>query len=515
MINLIACVTNIKNKLCIGKDDELIFRLKHDMEFFRDITIHSLNRESKLPYNVVLMGRKTYDSLPTKNRPLKDRLNFVLTENKQLLTDKNKIYNRKDTIETNYNDPSKPYYMSMETFRRIYLKYNPNVFVIGGGEIYNQFLNPDLDKQFKPTKLYITHVKGYQCKKVSENHTMMVNFDYRYKLVGYTGKYKEEKYGNILNYRILYYNLTDLDESEAKGKPDEMQYIDLARILIEKSYSRQNRTGTPTNSIFGHKMEFDISDGKLPLMTVRQIPFRAIFYEMQWMMSGNTHNKALQEYGIHIWDGNTSRKFLDSRGLDYESGILGPGYGWQIRHQGAEYKQEFADVRDIDIKMIGGFDQLAHVEYLLKNDPFSRRIVMNYWNNNDSDKMALLPCHYAIQFYVEEYDGVRFLSAMFNMRSSDELARSWNCVFYAMLTQILALRCGMKTRKLIYIGADVHLYHNHINAVQEYCKRTPRPQPKLYLDQSLKTKDWCDMEYSDIELIGYFPHPPIKMDMVV
>jgi thymidylate synthase len=506
MINLIACVTNINNDLCIGNHGDLIFRLKQDMEFFRNITTDSLNRSSKLSFNVVLMGRKTYYSIPAKYKPLRGRLNFVLTNNQQMI---NANKNNK-----NYSDPNKPYYMDMNTFRKVYYDYNPNVFVIGGGDIYNYFLNPRTDSHFMPSKLYITHVKGYKPKRDKQDYTTMINFNHQYKLVGYSSRYEEEKYENKLNYRVLYYVWNE--ESTYTKNIVENKYLDLASRLVHRTPQvRKNRTGVDTYSIFGHQMEFDISDGNLPLMTVRQIPFRAIFYELWWMMSGNTHNRALQDNGVKIWNGNTSREFLDSRNLDYPEGVLGPGYGWQIRHQGAEYNPEYADVRGIDTSQIGGFDQLAHVEHLLKTDPFSRRILISYWNNADSHKMALLPCHYTIQFYVEERDGKMFLSAMFNMRSSDELARSWNCVFYAMLTQILALRCGMQAHRLIYVGGDVHLYVNHKNAVKEYLQRTPRPQPKLYLSDSLKTKNWIDMDYNDVELIGYFPHPSIKMDMAV
>jgi thymidylate synthase len=239
--------------------------------------------------------------------------------------------------------------------------------------------------------------------------------------------------------------------------------------------------------------------------------------ELLWFCRGDTDAKILQKKGIKIWDGNTSREFLDNRGLyHYDEGILGAGYGWQIRFQGAKYSQNFADTSKCDTSLIGGFDQLAYIENLLKTDPFSRRIMMCYWNPSDFDKTALLPCHYSIQFYVTEEKGERYLSSHFIMRSNDVfLGNPVNISSYSVLTYILALKCNMKPKELVYSCSDTHIYRNHITQVKEQLSRTCMPFPKLKLDDSIKNKDWPDITINDFELIGYFSHPSIKAPMAI
>ena len=496
-INFIACVANYKNRLVIGKNNDLLVKLKEDLKFFKNITTGNLSGESK---NIVLMGRKTYYSIPADFRPLKNRINFVLTDDKEIIK-KNK--NKK----TKSFDDQQPYFMTFKHFKKLYTK-NPglNVFVIGGGQIYNLFLSQI--GLLSPNNLYITELNGVKFNS-DDKLTYMDNFDWKYKLIGYSEKLKQNEY----SYRFLRY----IKNTSKYPFTDEHKYLELANNILENGNSRDDRTEVGTMSLFGSQMRFDISNGTIPLLTTKRVPFKAIITELIWMMSGNTHNKFLKEHGVHIWDGNTSREFLDKRGLEhYEEGILGPGYGFQIRHQGAKYCQSFADTRNIDTNKIGGFDQLKYVEDLLENDPFSRRIMMSYWNPIDFDKTALLPCHYSIQFYVEEINGVKYLSGMFNMRSSDVfLGLPFNIVFYSTLVHILCMKHNFKPKELIYTGGDIHIYNNHVNQVKEQIQRIPRPFPKIKLYESLRTKDWKDMKISDFELVGYFPAETIKGKMAI
>jgi thymidylate synthase len=251
-------------------------------------------------------------------------------------------------------------------------------------------------------------------------------------------------------------------------------------------------------------------------MTLKQIPFRIILEELLWFCRGDTDAKILKNKGIHIWDGNTSREFLDGQGLNYEEGVLGPGYGFQWRHQGSEYKEEYADTSKIDTSIIGGFDQLQYVENLLKTDPYSRRIVLSAWNPSDLHKTALVPCHILLQFYVQEINNEKYLSCQFYMRSNDVfLANVFNVVSYSILTYILALKCNMKPKEIIYTCGDSHIYKSHLEQVNLLLTRNPRPLPKLILSDSLKTKDWREMDVSDFELVGYYPHPTIKAEMAI
>jgi dihydrofolate reductase/thymidylate synthase len=501
MINLIACVTTFKNRLAIGRNGDLLFKLKDDMKFFKNITKDNLSQNSKLKKNVVLMGRKTWFSIPQKFRPLDGRINLVLTNDPQLIT----------PIPQNLNNSSSSFYfITMDTFWKIYKKYTPNVFVIGGSNIYNYFLNRREGAEALVDRVYLTDVKtenGNNVKfdKESEPDTFMDHPDSKFKLIGYSEKY----YQDNLSYRILTYKNTNVIS-------EEHHYLDYMKHILDNGNVRDDRTGTGTISVFGNQMKFDISQS-IPLMTTKRVPFKTIVSELLWMLRGDTDAKILERKGIKIWSGNTSREFLDKRGLEhYEEGILGAGYGFQYRHFGANYSQTFGDTSKIDTSLIGGVDQLKYVEDLLKNDPFSRRIMISAWNPPDFKKTALVPCHYSIQFYVTEEQNEKYLSCMFIMRSSDGLlGLPCNILGYSVLTYILAKKYNMKPKELVYISGDGHIYQNHVPMVKEQMTRVPRPFPKLKLDDSIITKQWNEITEDDFEIIGYHPYEAIKAPMAI
>lgn len=492
MINLIACVINHKNKMVIGSNGGLVVKLNEDLCFFKNITTNSLSTDSKLDFNVVIMGKKTYFSIEEKYRPLKCRLNLVLTNEPKL----------QSKLPESKFDLNKTYFINLKTFRKFYKKYNPNVFVIGGGEIYNLFLN---SKEFKPEKVYLTQVKNYGGEIV--NPTTMNHLDESYKLIGYSNKMYGEK--NI-SFRILHYR-------KVSEVSEEHKYLNLAKFILENGKEQIDRTGVGTISIFGTQLRFDISNGNLPLMTTKQVPLKAIVEELLFFCRGDTNTKILEKKGVKIWSGNTSREFLDKRGLgDYPEGCMGPMYPWSWRYFGAKYSPAFSDTSKCDRSLIGGVDQLNNVLHLLKTDPFSRRIYISNLNPAESSKMCLEPCHTYIQFYVEEINGVKYLSGYFTMRSNDiGCGFAFNLISYVLLINILALKCGMKPKEIVYSCANCHIYNTHFEQIKKQLTRTPRPFPHIKLDESLKNKDWSEMEYSDFELIGYFAHTSIKMPMAI
>lgn len=497
MINLIAAVYNYKHQLAIGYNNQLLFKLTHDHLFFQNITTYSLSNTSKLSLNVLLMGRKCFLSLPKK---LPGRIHFVLTNSAFLLSkipkNKNNEFIIKDDI----------YFINLDTFRLIYKQLNPNVFIIGGGEIYNLFLNAEKNNLPVPKKLYITHVQGIL--KTIPN-VFMDHINFRYRLIGYSEKYTQDSF----TYRILFYKFSNILETSVY---QEFKYLDLLKHVVNTGNKRDDRTGTGTISTFGNQLRFDISE-TIPLFTTKFVPFRIIVEELLWMCRGDTDAKILQKKGIHIWDGNSSREFLDARGLmNYPNGVLGPIYGFNWRHFGADYHPEYADTNKYNSDDIGGFDQLQYVENLLKNDPFSRRIIISAWAPNRLHEMALPPCHTLIQFYVtEEYDQ-KFLSCMFTMRSSDfDTASCYNCTAYSILTCILAKKYNMKPKELVYNAGDTHVYLNHLDAVNIQLSKIPCPLPKIILNDSITTKDWKDITIDDFELVGYLSHKPIPIKMAI
>lgn len=180
-------------------------------------------------------------------------------------------------------------------------------------------------------------------------------------------------------------------------KHEEEQYLQLIRDILQTGVPRGDRTGTGTLSKFGVQMRFSLRDGTFPLLTTKRTFFRGIAEELVWFIAGSTHAKPLQDKKIRIWDGNSTREFLDSRGLhDREEGDLGPIYGFQWRHSGAKYKGAHHDYTG------EGVDQLAQCIELIKKNPDSRRIIMSAWNPSDLKEMALPPCHIQVQFYVAD-----------------------------------------------------------------------------------------------------------------
>ncbi len=506
-ISLIACVSQYKGRLAIGRNNSLLVNLKEDMQFFKSVTSTSLSADSRLSKNVVVMGRKTWFSIPRTHRPLSDRINIVLTKDKSLhqlspfpKTCECRLMASVDAFKEN------TYFMTFEQFLKFYKITNAHTFVIGGADIYNMFLRSDC---VKPQKVYLTEVLDLKHSMELQPDTFMDHLDQTYKLISVS----EKKYDTDFKVKFRFLTYRHVPDHQTQ----ENTYLQLCQQVMRNGLLRTDRTGVGTVSIFGGQMHFDISTC-IPLLTTKRIPWKHVIHELLWFLRGDTDAKILQSKGVRIWDGNTSREFLDSRGLtDYCEGILGPGYGWQFRFFGAKYSQVFADTSEIEPSKIGGFDQLQYVLHELKTNPYSRRIMMCYWNPPDFDKTALLPCHYSCQFYVrDDASGGKHLDCHFTMRSNDLfLGNPFNIFSYAVLTYILAMKCDMKPGKLVYTGGDIHIYNNHLQQIQEQLSRTPRPLPKLLLDNSIKYKDFADIDISDFEVVGYFPYPSIRADMAI
>ncbi len=284
---------------------------------------------------------------------------------------------------------------------------------------------------------------------------------------------------------------------------DEQQYISLVKEILDFGIERDDRTGTGTISSFGKSMRFSLRDNVIPLLTTKKIFWRGVVEELLWFISGGTDSKILSEKGIKIWDINGSREFLDKTGFkERREGDLGPVYGFQFRHFGAEYI-------DCDTDYKGkGVDQLNLCIDMIKNDPNSRRILFTAWNPVDIKKMVLPPCHIFCQFYVSNGE----LSSLMYQRSADiGLGVPFNIGVYSLLTIMIAHITGLKPGEFIHTIGDAHIYKNHITPLKEQISREVRKFPKLFIKNDKKDID--SFSFQDFELVGYDPHPTIKMDM--
>lgn len=288
----------------------------------------------------------------------------------------------------------------------------------------------------------------------------------------------------------------------------EQQYLDLIRELLEGDGGmvKENRTGVDTIGKFGHQMRFSLRES-FPLMTTKKVFWKGVVEELLWFLRGETDSTTLAEKGVHIWDENGSREFLDSRGLsERRVGDLGPVYGFQWRHFGAIYKDSKTDYTG------QGYDQLKECIRLLKEDPFSRRIVMSAWNPSDLGEMALPPCHMFVQFQVTPQGE---LNALMFQRSCDiGLGVPFNIASYSLLTCMLAHHCGLKRGEFVYSMGDAHIYQNHVEPLCEQLKREPFPLPSLEICAE-KEKELDQYQMEDFILRNYKFHPSIKMKMVV
>ena len=313
------------------------------------------------------------------------------------------------------------------------------------------------------------------------------------------------------------------DQHQVFDKPvnaEEYQYINLIREILDRGTWEEGRNGK-TKSIFGHSMRFSLADGKIPILTTKKTAWKTCLKELLWFIRGETDNKLLQDQGVHIWDGNSTREFLDSRGLShYEVGELGPIYGRQWRQFNAPYitkkDKKFAEGLPENEKAYynieGGVDQLQQIIDALK-DPkqrTSRRLIMTAWNPCQLDDMALPPCHIFCQFNV--HDGNK-LSCMMVQRSCDFfIGIPFNVASYSLLTHLIAKHCGLEAYEFVHFMGNCHLYENAIDAAQLQITRKPFEFPTVSITQVRDNIN--DYQVDDFEIIGYQSHEAIKVAMI-
>ena len=212
------------------------------------------------------------------------------------------------------------------------------------------------------------------------------------------------------------------------------QYLDLMQKVLNEGQKKSDRTGTGTLSIFGHQMEFDLSNG-FPLVTTKKVHLKSIVHELIWFLQGSTNISYLKENGVSIWD-----EWAD------EKGDLGPVYGAQWR--------SWPDGNN------GTIDQIQNLIQGIKTNPDSRRHIVSAWNPALVDEMALPPCHSLFQFYVANEE----LSCQLYQRSADIfLGVPFNIASYALLTHMVAHVCNLKAGKFVHTFGDAHLYLNHLD----------------------------------------------------
>lgn len=294
------------------------------------------------------------------------------------------------------------------------------------------------------------------------------------------------------------------------NKNADSAYLNIVREILAEGELKDNRTGVRALTISGAMFKHDMKNG-FPLLTTKQMPFKNIAIELEFFIKGITDKRWLQDRNCHIWDEWANPK-IAPYGHDEAAKLkmanerdLGPIYGFQWRHFGAEYFGLDYDYTGI------GIDQLGNLIRKLKEDPNDRRMVVSAWNPQQIPLMALPPCHYGFQVTVINNK----LNLQWNQRSVDTMiGLPFNIASYALLLHLLAKQANMEEGKLTGSLADVHIYENHIDGAKEQMAR----DSAMYAPASIATEQFkgiFDWSAEDTKLIGYKSHPKIKFDIAV
>lgn len=269
------------------------------------------------------------------------------------------------------------------------------------------------------------------------------------------------------------------------SKADE-KFVSMCRDILENGFSTEGNNvrarwddGTPAHTIknFGVINRYDLSE-EFPVLTLRPTAIRLAFDELLWIWQKKSNN--IKDLNSHIWD-----QWAD------ENGSIGKAYGYQL---GIPYKFKQ-----------GEMDQVDNVLWLLKNDPYSRRIMTNMYNFADLSEMGLEPCAYSMTFNVKGDT----LNAILNQRSQDVLtANNWNVVQYSLLLMMMAQVSGLKAGELVHVIADAHIYDRHVDIVKELIERPQYPAPKVRLNPDIT--DFYEFTDKDLIIEDYQKNPQVK-----
>jgi thymidylate synthase/dihydrofolate reductase len=416
------------------------------------------------------MGRKTWESLPEK---LADRINVVISKT---LTE--------GKFDLLFN--------SLDDFIK-FIPYDNNakIFVIGGKSLIEECLT-----KYKNIvdNVYISIVS----KEVVEGKDKVyLDFDMN-DFKPYFKNMCQKKEVTIYHYKF--------------PEHQELQYLHLLRKTIV-GHHRQTRNAK-TYSIFSEKLSFDLSKG-FPLLTTKKVFLRGIFEELLFFIRGQTDSKILESKGVNIWKPNTTKEFIEKCGLPYEEGDMGPLYGFNWKHFGADYESCKSDYNG------KGYNQLEDVLYLLENDPHSRRILLTDYNPSIAKQGVLYPCHsIIIQFYVSEVGTHKMVSMNMYQRSVDEFLGlpfniASNALFLHLICNTLNVRTGKQhycPDKLNILMGDCHIYESHLDAVKEQLQRVPYDLPQIHIKNAHHSLE--NYKWEDIEIMNYNCHSAIKAEMI-
>ncbi len=331
-------------------------------------------------------------------------------------------------------------------------------------------------------------------------------------------------------------------------------YLELASKILEQGYDKHDRTGTGTLSLFGETMEFDLTAGKLPIVTTKKVNYKAIFNELKWFLSGSTDVSDLVDMGTNIWLPDSYRwykKKCEERGIPALESQAYTNKVLDIAEGRAEANELFCDLGPIygaQWRNFNGEDQIKNLIDGINKDPHGRRHLVTAWNPADLGDMALPPCHMFFQVNLVEipyeeriqilqgrYDNGNsvggmprdfaegvvesevpkyYLDLMMYQRSCDFfLGVPFNITSYALLAHMIGACTKSYPRNFKWVGGDVHIYKNHIDQMKLQLGRQPYESPTILVNQN-KKYPW-EFGHRDISMGTFQTHPFIKGSLSV
>lgn len=442
---------------------------------------------------VVIVGRGTWDSLSSK---LLGSVPHV------------RILSRRYTADGQEG----LYYPTLESaLEDLPQGYHP--LVIGGGEVYAEAMLLSV-----PKRLYWT-VVDYPTPDYSDVQKVSI-FSVQGAEKYISSALVEEKTHTVPVYDFTYtmrvYQLegsTRLTHEHYLTLPGSVPVVsrnsDPWLSLLDRTWNRgalvPGRNGVTRSLFCPPPLRYDLRLG-FPLHVAKRGYPKAVFEEAIWMLSGSTDADALACRGVAVWKANSSLQALQARGLDWEEGDIGPGYGFTLRHYGATYRGRDADYTG------QGVDQVRELVDGIRRDPYSRRHLLNLWDPSSTDQCALPPCHVMYQFTVRQEEGITYLDCHLFQRSWDILL-GWNTTTAAFWTLLIAACTGLTPRHVVHTVTDAHCYEEHEDAIESLLLRQSRPLPMVKVNRE-RQYPW-EYNWKDLSLVDYHPLPAVRAEMVV
>lgn len=446
----------------IGYKNKLPWYSSTDLSYFREITKQTpFNLDLK---NIVIMGRKTFESLPDKSRPLKGRINIVISKTMQ-----EKIEQKyKDVIVCND---------FISAINRIQTIKHYKTWVIGGKIVYNQaFKHPLLYKIYynviHPTKDMAT----FMCDTYL-------------------------KLPNISD--ILHTKVGNVEFNICKVFDNEIKYCSLVSDVLSNGIMKKGRNGNVI-TMFSKCIKIDV-EKTFPLLTCKKMFWRGIVEELLFFIRGDTNTKLLENKKINIWKLNTNTEFLNERKLKYKEGDMGPMYGFLWRHYGESYKGHD--------KKYNGLDQLQSLIDGIKTNPNSRRHLLTTYDPSIVEQGVLYPCHsIVLQLYVENN---KYIHMKMYQRSADLfLGVPFNISSSTLLLYIIGKLTKLIPKTVTITFGDVHIYESHIDCVKTLLTRDTHKSPTLIIPDFNSLEEVEKSTFSDYQLNDYVHEKPLRATMI-